>query len=212
MISKKLPKCGFCKKEFKPFKNLQMTCSAQCFYDLSMKKITEKKEKEHKQWETKTKEENAKPSYYEALLQVEINAIIRLIDKGLHNCISCDPRTPMKQSFAGHFHAVGGHNHLRFNLHNEHRQCFSCNGKKGGRPIQYIDGLVREYGEEYAEYVQFTMRRNFKIMKWTKDDLKGWIEIARLIKKELIELDNTYTPEERIQLRTEYNFRLAIYK
>lgn len=212
MISKKLPKCGFCKKEFKPFKPLQMTCSAQCFYDLGMKKKAEIDEKKNKEWKTKAKEKEAKISYFEALLQVEINAIIRLIDKDLPNCISCDPKTPIKQAFAGHFHAIGGHNHLRFNLHNEHRQCFSCNGKKGGRPIQYIDGLVREYGEEYADYVQFTMRRNFPIMKWTKEDVKGWIEIARLIKKELIELDNTYTAEERIELRKELNFRIGIYK
>jgi hypothetical protein len=181
-------------------------------WEAGKKQLELKQKKDNQVWKAKAKEKEAKPSYFEALLQVEINAIIRLIDKDLPNCISCNPKTPIKQSFAGHFHAIGGHSHLRFNLHNEHRQCFSCNGKKGGRPIQYIDGLIREYGEEYAEYVQFTMRRNFKTMKWTKDDLKGWIEIARLIKKELIELDNIYTPEERIELRTEYNFRLAIYK
>jgi hypothetical protein len=46
---------------------------------------------------------------------------------------------------------------------------------------------------------------------FTIETIKEKIIIAKLVKKELIELDNNYTPEERVQLRHDLNQRIGIY-
>lgn len=202
-------KCSQCKESFVPYKPLMKWCSPSCMWEAGKKQLELKQKKDNQVWKKQEKEKLMTKPDYEKLLEVEINTIVRLIDKG-QPCIASGV-TKFKAN-AGHFVAVGANKSIRYNLHNIHIQSVQSNKDRGGEPIKYLDGLERIYGKEYAEYVHYDIRRKWSYMGWTVDDLKGWIEIARLIKKELIELDNTYTPEERIQLRTEYNFRLGIYK
>lgn len=204
-------RCKCCGKKFTPRKPLDYICSAQCFYDYGMKQLAKKKKADWQVEKKQMKERIATMGDYEKILQTEINTIIRLIDKGC-NCISCNMGLQNKMLYAGHFHAVGGNKSLRYNLHNIARQCFKCNGHNGGEPVKYLEGLEREYGAEYAEFVHYGIRRRYVIMKWTVEDIKEWTMIARLIIKELKGLENNYTAQERIELRTEYNFRLKIYK
>lgn len=205
--------CGnpTCTNKFTPRNSLDQACCAECFWKIAQIKLDAKKKKEHQVWKRDGKESLMTTSDYEKLLEKEINAIVRLIDKGC-NCISCKPGVPIQKIFAGHFRSVKSNPSIRYNLHNIHRQCYSCNGNKGGAQVEYLDGLEREYGKEYAEYVHYTIRREFTYMNWKISDLKEWTNIARLIKKELTELGNNYTTEERIAVRNEMNFRLGIYK
>lgn len=206
--------CEICKTPFTPFRPFQVVCSWGCSIELGKLKVAAKVQKQKdKVWRVEKavrKEKIMTVSDYEKLLETEINAIVRLVDAGL-NCISCPPDTPIKKIFAGHFRSVKSNPSIRFNLHNEARQCFSCNGKGGGKPIQYLEGLERDYGKEYADYVHYELTRIYKYMNWKIDDLKGWIVIAREIKKELIKLDLTYSPKERINLRNEFNKKIGIY-
>jgi len=107
-----------------------------------MAKLSEKKAKEHRVWKKETKEESIITGDWKGKLQIEINAISRLIDKNC-NCISCSPDTPIKKIFGGHLISVAANSSIRFNLHNIHRQCYSCNGNKGGAQIEYLAGLTR---------------------------------------------------------------------
>jgi len=203
--------CGHCKEKFVPYKPLMQFCSPSCFWEAGKKKLALKQKREAQDWKKSETEKLMTKSDYEKLLETEINTIVRLIDKGC-NCISCRPDIISKMIFAGHYRTVKSNPTIRYNLHQIHRQCFSCNGKGGGKPLDYMEGIIREYGEEYGEYVHHEIRRKWKYIGWTIDDLKGWIYIAKLIVKELKELGNNYTPSERIELRTEMNFRLSIYK
>lgn len=205
-------KCAECKNEFTPIKPLQKYCGPVCFWEAGKKKLALKEKKDWQAEKNTIKEKIAKLGDYEKLLEKEINEIVRLIDCGCKNCISCNPDTPIQKRFAGHFHSVGSNKSIRYNLHNIHRQCYSCNGNKGGNQIIYLEGLEREYGSEYAEYVHYDMRRKFNYMNWTKEDLKEWTAIARLIIKDLKSWGNTYDAKERIEMRVELNFRLGIYK
>jgi hypothetical protein len=180
-----------------------------CFWEAGKKKLALKQKKEKQAWKKEETEKLMTKSDYEKLLETEINTIVRLIDKG-QPCIASGA-TNCKFN-AGHFIAVGSNKSIRYNLHNIHIQSVQSNKDRGGEPIKYLDGLERIYGKEYAEYIHYEIRRKWSYMGWTISDLKEWTSIARLIVKELKELGNTYTPEERIELRTEYNFRLGIYK
>jgi hypothetical protein len=65
------------------------------------------------------------------------------------------------------------------------------------------------YGKDYLELLNSL--KSTKPINLTIETIKDKIIIAKLIRKELIELDNNYTPEERVQLRHDLNQRIGIY-
>jgi len=206
----KPPKCKVCKNEFTRQRPFQACCSFDCAIALIKANQEKKAKKDWVKEKAERKEGIMKKGDWEKLLQDQVNHIARLLDKGC-NCISCNPNTPIQKTFGGHLHAVGGNAPLRYNLHIIHRQCFSCNGKKGGVPLLYLEGIVREYGQEYADWIHYDIKRFYTYLGLTVETIKEKIIIAKLIKKELISLDNNYTAEERIELRHELNKRIGIY-
>lgn len=152
---------------------------------------------------------------YKKKLETVINAIVREIDKGC-NCISCKEGTIIKKIFAGHLHSVGSNDTLRFNLHNEHSQCYSCNGNKGGQNIMYLAGLRRIYGIEYANYVEMEVVALYPILDLTKQQLTEATKLAKEILKSLIASNEfrieSRTPEQRIILRNEINNSIGFYQ
>ena len=181
----KPPKCKVCKNEFTRTKPFQQACSPDCFYKLAMVKLELKKKKDWVKEKAERKEGIMKKGDWEKLLQDQVNHIARLIDKGC-NCISCNPNTPIQKTFGGHLHAVGGNAPLRYNLHIIHRQCFSCNGKKGGVPLLYLEGIVREYGQQYADYIHYDIKRKYTYLGLTietiKEDLPSPVPAATIVK------------------------------
>lgn len=202
--------CKTCKYTFVPDRNFQACCSFDCAIKLTKENQAKKAKKDWVKEKAERKEAIMKPSEWEKILQDQTNHISRLLDRGC-NCISCKPETPIQKIFGGHLHSVGSNYSLRYNLHNIHRQCFSCNGKKGGQPILYLEGIVREYGQEYADYIHYDIKRKYTYLGLTVETIKEKILIAKLIKKELIELGNTYDAKERVQLRYDLNKRIGIY-
>jgi hypothetical protein len=65
------------------------------------------------------------------------------------------------------------------------------------------------YGNSYLELLNSL--KSTKPINLTIETIKDKIIIAKLIRKELIELGNTYTSAERIQLRHDLNQRIGIY-
>jgi hypothetical protein len=205
-------KCCICGNEFiydktKPFvKWCCVDCGFQHAKNLKLKQIQQADKKQIK--ELKDKVGYHKLSYYEKILETEINCIARLIDKECP-CISCGNwKTPS----AGHFASVGSNKSLRYNLNNLHIQDYHCNGELSGNLLEYGKGLIKWYGKEYKEYVEYELPKLFPLMKWSKDDLQEWTQIARMIVKQLKEADRTYNATERIELRKLYNDMLGIYK
>jgi len=82
-------------------------------------------------------------------LQMKINLIVRLIDKGLP-CLARGVNA--KQMHGGHIFSRGSNRTMRYNLHNIHRQSAQSNH------FQNDDGLLREglsneYGYEYMDFI-----------------------------------------------------------
>ena len=152
---------------------------------------------------------------YENLLQDEINRIVRLIDYG-QNCISCGKKISTSgydstgKPQASHRFSVGSNNSLRFNLYINHCGCYRCNVQLSGNPDGYDDGLNAVYGKEYFELVH-GQKLIYPLVKLSIADLKEKIVTAREIVRELKSVGLTYSQEERIQLRKEYNERIGIY-
>lgn len=201
-----MPKCANCKVKFTPrFSSFQKVCEdPKCILWLREKE----KQKEFKDWKTKTVEKNKTHSDFENELQPIINNIARLIDSGMP-CISCDKMAKKPQG--GHRFSVNSNNSLRFNLHNIGGQCFKCNEHLSGNPDGYDEGLKRVYGEEYYQYVRWEMKLAYPSVKLSKEELSEAKVIAKQIVKELEKLDMTYGAEVRVRMRTEYNKRIGIY-
>ncbi len=198
--------CKFCKKTYAPERQFQQICSFECAIGLAKLNQFKKVKKDWIKEKAERKEKIMTKSDWEKLFQIIINHIARLID---HNqpCIATDTINGKRNG--GHRYSVASNPSIRFNLHNVHIQSEHSNVWKGGDNDRYDEGLIRVYGLEYKDYVRSLNQT--KPLHLTIETIKEKIIIARLIKKELIELNNTYTPTERIALRTELNFRIGIY-
>lgn len=148
-------------------------------------------------------------------LQMEINKIIRLIDKG-HLCIS--ELTPLGVKYdAGHFFSVSGHSTLRFHLFNIYAQSVRGNQHKYGNGAGYSLGLSTTFGNNHLEYV-LSLPIKHTILKLSTFEMEGKIKIARQIIKEIEleikkrDFDRPFTTEERLILRAKYQKKLAIYE
>lgn len=75
------------------------------------------------------------------------NAWIRKRDE-LAGCITCGSFTEIQ---AGHYHAAGQNNHLRFNEDNVNSQCKRCNYYLRGAQAKYRMNLIHKIGVERVE-------------------------------------------------------------
>lgn len=160
----KAKKCKICNGEFQPRNGLQKCCSIKCALEFArVEKIESEKKKNNKM--RKEFRENDK-SFWAKKAQTEFNKFIRLRDKN-DPCISCG-RHHQGQWHAGHYKTVGGHQELRFNEDNCHKQCSVCNNYKSGNLSYYRANLIEKIGIERVEAIE-----NYnEPTKHTIDDLK----------------------------------------
>ena len=157
-----------------------------------------------KEWAQK-KESGRSKSYYEKKLEFEINSIVRLIDQD-KGCVSCThgwDKPWTRQRHACHRHSVGSNASLRFNLINIHGGCSICNKWKSGNEREYDKGLIRIYGIAYLEEIK-ALPGKYPSIHLSQEELKEKIQIAREIKKEILD-GKDFTREE-------INKALGIYK
>lgn len=145
---------------------------------------------------------------YEKELQTEINILSRLIDTG-NRCISCGNDGKPQ---AGHYHSRGKNTSIRFNLHNLHIQCYRCNVKLSANITGYNLGLIKTYGKDYQDYVEYKMPLEFPLLKWTKNDLILWKAQVVAYKKEVAKLEFPLSAKDRLYWRGYYNEKIGIYK
>ena len=160
---------------------------------------------ESKREQAQKKESTRKKSYFEKLLEHDINAIVRLIDAD-KGCISCDHGWHSKatrQFHAGHRISVGSNPTLRYNVFNIFKQCSICNDWKSANEREYDKGLIKHYGPAMLEYVRI-LSSQFPSLHLSIDELKEAIKKARRIKKEILE-GKDYT-------RQQINDQIGIYK
>jgi len=142
-------------------------------------------------------------------LQKVVNEIVRVIDKDMP-CISCGGHCLPQ---AGHFHSVGSHPYLRFNLNNIHVQDHRCNIELTGNKEEYFRGMGERYGYGYASMVDNILPPKFRSIKLSGAELS---EALIKAKECLHELKNRVTPiesdNERMRLRLIYNNRIGIHK
>jgi hypothetical protein len=89
--------------------------------------------------------------------QAAFNAYVRARDKD-DACVSCGNYVLDDQIGggwdAGHYRSTGSAPHLRFNLHNCHKQCVKCNRFLSGNVAEYRKGLIEKIGIEKVEALE----------------------------------------------------------
>ena len=204
-------KCKECKVKFQPKYFNQKYCmiNDECIkaHVESAKKVqikVKRKENQVKKLELKPK------SYWLAILQKEINQIVRLIDKDCP-CISSG-RPYRSDDQAGHFYSVGSTPALRFNLLNLWSQSIKDNMHNSGNLLNYREQLVKF---DIIDLIE-SERLKYPTLKLSIEEIKEAISKAKIVKKVMIELNSdVFNPRsvvKRVELRQEFNRYLEIYK
>lgn len=118
---------------------------------------------------------------YESDAKKEIQKWVRKRDSNLP-CISCGTFTSDLWD-GGHFKKAEIYSGVIFDEMNIHRQCRKCNRFLGGNELNFREGLIARYGEDYVLKIEKKAleTRNYK---FNKEELKGLREKYRLLNKE----------------------------
>lgn len=163
-------------------------------------KVKVKKEKARK-----SKEDKDKITDWKNKLQEKVQEIARLIDYDL-NCLARPERKG--QMHGGHVIAKGGNSQMRFNLHNIHRQSAQSN-KWFSDDIKMREGLEREYGKEYLDFVLGL--KSYPVPKHSNLEYQEFYKKACKIANRLRKGLTKRTPQERIILRDKANLEIGVY-
>jgi len=213
------PECG---KEFQPYKSTDKYCSYTCQRECEIDKMTkkamkvveklrrdkrraQKEEDKQKLMELMTKSELAKEIQYNSSWGV--NKLIREIDKG-HGCISGS--TAKKQFHAGHYHTVGAHPELRFNLLNIWNQSAQDNHFGSGNIHGYRNGIMLIGGQELLDEMD-GLPLLWAKLNTVKSDFLEMIPKLKELHREAKKLPKKLPSKARIEIRREYNKRIGIY-
>jgi len=197
-----------CKDKFKPTSNTQTCCSMKCAIDYSKSTKGEKHINKNKALDKKELKNNIVGiPELKKILELQINTIARILDSG-SGCISCGGDTTPQ---GGHYHSVGANGSIRFNLLNIYLQDYNCNCAKGGNIHNFDLGLIKMYGKEHWEMVKFELPLKYPLLKPSKQDLFDAISKAKELVKNLKAANITYSVDQRIRLRNEYNKFIGLY-
>lgn len=214
----KTPSCESRKFESKTFNQKYCLHTEECrqfAYNKAIEKVEQKREKdrknEKKEWNKRKKQKEIElmstNEYREKKIQPLINEIARIIDKD-QPCIATNNLNGKRN--AGHFHSIGSNLTLALNLHNIHIQSEHSNNWKGGDTIRYRHGLIRVYGERYADFVDMFLCQ-CPALHLTKQEMIDKRPEIMEIRTTLKKADKVYTTEERINLRTWVNNEIGFY-
>lgn len=144
---------------------------------------------------------------YRGYLQDEINTLAKMIDEsfGYDGCVDCG--RPMQGIDASHFHNVGGNENIRWNLHIIHASDSVCNRMHGGKKEGFYAGLISRYTQEYADYVKFSIPRDYPRLSITEMEIKSALKVVRAIIRKF----NRYHFCNAIQAREKCNQLIGLY-
>ena len=151
MIKAKPKKCKICKSEFMPSNSMIKHCSPECGYKIH----TANQDKKHKKEKIVYRLETKKVSVWRKEAQVAFNAYVRIRDHD-KPCISSGKAAILgaNEFDAGHYKSVGSAPHLRFNLHNCHKQSKHDNCFLSGNVVEYRINLIERIGLEKVEALE----------------------------------------------------------
>ncbi len=161
-------KCKACGNYFEPTQQMQVVCDYLCGIKYAQRDDVKQK---HINKVKKEFNENDK-SYLMKKAQIEVNKYVRLRDLN-KPCISCF--TNNAKWDAGHFKSAGGHQQLRFNTLNIHKQCMRCNQLLSGNLVEYEKELINRIGKDKVEH----FKSNQQIIKFNVEYLKRLIKVFR---------------------------------
>jgi hypothetical protein len=209
-----MPKCKICKNTFKPiYSTLEQCCSSfECRSTFAIQVAQKNREKalkeEEKAWKERKKEGKEKlyPKETKKELQREINKLSRLIDERFgYKCICCG-REYGKQRDAAHYSSIGANATIRFNLHNIHMADSYCNNYSNTHISGYYDGLIKRYGQEYADYVKYELPKT-EIIKLLPNEIQEKLKLVRSIIRNI----DTYVFNDGKHGRDIFNSLIGIY-
>lgn len=214
-----MPRCKHCLTKFviKSFNQKFCMQTDECqsaaikFVLDNNRRLAEKKEK--KDWVEQKKvliEKTKNLSSYKKDLELEINGIVRLIDKG-HECISGGFEWGKYKVHAGHLYSVGGSPSIRFNLLNIFGQSEHDNLHLHGNGAVYLERVKVIFGKEVFDEIS-DLRHTYPELKANIPEIKQAIFVAKQIRKSIIKMDTFFETEERINLRRTYNKMIGLYK
>jgi hypothetical protein len=194
-------KCNNCGKIIENRNStLVVWCSSLCAIAIANKRKASKRKKETQQMKVDIRSH----ADWIAILQEEINLLVRTIDRGWP-CISSG--VIECQFHAGHFFARSTHPALRFHLHNIWAQSAYDNGQREGNRNGYIEGLKNLYGEGYG-FIEH-LPRIYPSRKWAKDEL---IDALKVVKRCIKKVPNRrLSKEERWEFRDLFNDEIKLY-
>tara|TARA_R110000772_G_scaffold23275_9_gene62400 strand:+ start:2421 stop:3032 length:612 start_codon:yes stop_codon:yes gene_type:complete len=137
--------------------NLRSFCSFDCLSQFT--KSDAGKKLINKSIQADYREKKKKLKTKSSLLreaQAAFNAYVRARDCN-DPCISCGKWTEERYGGGwdcGHYRSIGSAPHLRFNLHNAHKQCVRCNRYLSGSVTEYRMGLIKKSGREKVEALE----------------------------------------------------------
>jgi hypothetical protein len=182
-------RCSNCRKKVASkdalVSHLKAFCDYSCLKEYTAKnaeKLATKARKETRKDDQKKKEKLKTKGQWTKEAQAAFNAYVRWRDRN-KPCISCGQFTADNAIGgnwdAGHYRSTGSAPHLRFNLHNCHKQCVRCNRYLSGNVADYRTRLQRKIGVERLEKIELDDRsRNYTI-----NDLKRIKQIFTRKKK-----------------------------
>jgi hypothetical protein len=115
----------------------------------------------------KTPEAKSLPKLKKDLEKV-FNEYIRLRDRhgNVFKCISCGKWKPVKNMHAGHFHAAGHNEAVRWDERNVNGQCDHCNTFLHANLLGYREGMARKYGERVIDLLEIKRHNKSKMGKF----------------------------------------------
>lgn len=154
-------RCAYCKKkvptESAKINGLKAFCSTDhALAWLNTEKGRDTFLKARKAKNTAAKKLLKTKSDYVKEAQQAFNAYVRFRDRDLP-CISCgkSPTDRFGGAFdAGHYRSRGAAGHLRYNLHNCHKQCKRCNRDMSGNVVEYRINLIKRMGQDKVEALE----------------------------------------------------------
>lgn len=174
--------------------------------NVSEKAIRQKKIDERNKTKELKIELMSTDAYRSKILQPVINEIARLIDFG-QPCIATEN---YGKENGGHYISVGANRTICLNLHNIHIQSFESNHFKSGDTLNYQNGIIDVYGQDYMDFMNGL--KSHPVIKPTKQDLIEIFELARPIRNIMAKERVMLNSDERIKLRNEINLKLNIYQ
>lgn len=150
-------KCLSCREWFQPeipeeeWMKPATTCSTDCAIAYGRSQFKSQKKKEQRREKQKLRDQDRRALLKDCKdIANSIGKLKRFV-KGQVYCVTCGA-TDCKFD-GGHYKHASTHSAVRFNIKNINPQCVNCNQYNGGREAVYRKWMVKEYGEEFTQWI-----------------------------------------------------------